>query len=63
MEHRADEFDAGWFVGILLFEVHHEPKGAVFEGGIGGANYDCIPVRTRLSVVILEYSMAARIYS
>lgn len=63
MEHRADEFDAGWFVRILLFEMHHEPKGAVLEGSVRGTDYDCIPTRTGVSVVFLEYSTSARRHS
>ena len=43
VEHGGDEFDAGGLVGVLLFEVHDEAEGAVFEGGVGGADYDCVP--------------------
>jgi len=44
MEHRADEFDARGFVGVLLFEVHYQAEGTVFEGGVGWADYYGVPV-------------------
>ena len=43
MEHLRDELDAGGFVRVLLFEVHDEPEGAVFEGSVRGADDDCVP--------------------
>jgi hypothetical protein len=43
MEHLADELHRGGLVGVLLFEMHDEAEGAVFEGSIGGANYDGVP--------------------
>ena len=43
MEHLGDEFDAWGFVGVLFFEMHYEAEGAVFEGGICGANDDGVP--------------------
>ena len=43
MKHCADEFDAGWLVGILLLELHDESKGAVFEWGVGWADDDSVP--------------------
>jgi len=47
VEHCADEFDAGRFVGVLLFEVHDQAEGAVFEGGVGGTDYYGVPVGGR----------------
>jgi hypothetical protein len=43
MEHLADEFDARRFVGVLLFEVHDQAEGAVFEGRVGWADDDGVP--------------------
>lgn len=43
VEHLRDEFDAGWFVGVLLFEVHDEAEGAVFKRGVGWADDDSVP--------------------
>lgn len=43
MEHGADKFDRRRFVGILLFEMHHEPECAVLEGGVSGADDDGVP--------------------
>lgn len=43
MEHGGNEFDAGGLVGVLLFEVHDEAEGAVFEGRVRGADYYCVP--------------------
>ena len=44
MEHLRDEFDAGGFVGVLLFEVHDEAEGAVFKGRVGRTDDDGVPV-------------------
>jgi hypothetical protein len=43
MEHCADEFDAGRFVGILLFKLHDQSEGTVFEGGVGWTDDDSVP--------------------
>ena len=43
MEHCADEFDAGRFIGILLFKLHDQAEGTVFEGSVGWTNYDSVP--------------------
>lgn len=43
MEHLADELDRRRLVGILLLEVHHEPEGAILEGGVGRTDDDSIP--------------------
>lgn len=51
MEHLRDEFDAGGFVGVLLFEVHHQTESAIFEWCVDGADDHGVPV------VINEYSM------
>ena len=45
MKHCADEFDAGWLVGILLLELHDESEGSVFKRSVGGADDDSIPGR------------------
>lgn len=50
MEHLAYEFDAGGFVGVLFFEVHDESESAVFEGGVRGTDYYCVPVYTSAMV-------------
>jgi len=54
MEHCADEFDAGRFVGVLLFEVHDQAEGAVFEGSVGRTDYYGVPVgeERRVSLVV-----------
>ena len=31
MEHLADKLDSGWLIGILLFEMHDESEGSIFE--------------------------------
>ena len=49
MEHLADELDRRRLVGVLLLEVHHEPKGSVFEGGIRGADDNSVPDGARVS--------------
>jgi hypothetical protein len=33
----------------LFLEVHHEPEGSVFEGGIRGADDDSVPDGGRVS--------------
>jgi hypothetical protein len=43
MEHLADELHSRWLVGILLLEMHDEPKSPILEWGIGGPDYDGIP--------------------
>ncbi len=43
MEHLADELDARRLVGVLFLELHHQPKCAIFEGGIGGPDDDSVP--------------------
>jgi hypothetical protein len=44
MEHLTDKFDARRLVGVLFLKVHHEAKGSVLEGCIGGTNDDGIPM-------------------
>lgn len=44
MEHLADELDRGGLVGILLLEVHDQPKGAVLEWCVDGSDNDGVPV-------------------
>lgn len=56
MEHLADELDCGRFVGILLLEVHHQPKCPILEGGVGRTDDDGVPfwhlrVSSRLPVI------------
>lgn len=43
MEHLADELDAGRFVRILLFEMHHQPKSAILERRIRWTDYHGVP--------------------
>lgn len=43
MKHLANKLHSWRFVGVLLFEVHYEAEGAVFEGCIGWADDDCVP--------------------
>lgn len=43
MEHLGDEFDAGRFVRVLLFEVHDKAECAVFKGGVCRSDDDCVP--------------------
>ena len=52
VEHLTDELDAGWLVGVLLLEVHHQAEGAIFERGVGGANNHSVPIRDRSVIVI-----------
>jgi hypothetical protein len=43
VKHLANELDAWRLVGVLLFEVHNEAEGAIFERSVCGANDDGIP--------------------
>ena len=43
MEHCADEFDARRFVGILLFKLHDQSEGTIFEGSVGWTDDDSVP--------------------
>ena len=43
VKHLADELDAGRLVRIRFLKVHHEAKGAVLEGCIGGSDNDGVP--------------------
>jgi hypothetical protein len=43
MKHLAQELDLWWLVWVLLLELHHEPKCAVLEGRVGGADDDSVP--------------------
>lgn len=43
MEHLGDELHSWGLVGILFFKMHHESKGAVFEGCICGTDDDSVP--------------------
>ena len=43
VEHLAYELDSRRLVGILLFKMHHEPKGSIFERGIGRPDNNGIP--------------------
>ena len=45
MKHLANELDARRLVGVLLFEVHDEAEGAVFEGRVRGADDDGVPIK------------------
>jgi len=44
MKHLTNELDGRRFVWVLLFEVHDESEGTVFEGCVGGTDDYCIPV-------------------
>jgi hypothetical protein len=50
VEHLADEFDLGWLVWILFFELHHQSKGAVFERGVCGADNNGVPITCSISI-------------
>lgn len=43
MKHFTDELNSRWLIWVLLFEMHDESKGTVFEGGIGRSNDDGVP--------------------
>lgn len=43
MEHLADKFDTGRFVGVLLLKVHDQTKGPIFKGCICRPNDDRVP--------------------
>jgi hypothetical protein len=45
VEHLADELDLGRLVGVLLFELHDEPKRSIFKRRIGWSYDDGIPVK------------------
>jgi hypothetical protein len=51
VEHLADELDLGRLVGILLFELHHKSKGAIFKRSVCGADDDGVPTRRMMSIV------------
>lgn len=51
MEHLGDKFHAGRFVRVLLLEVHDEAEGAVFKGGVGRTDDDCVPEEGGRSVM------------
>jgi len=44
MEHLTDEFHAGGLIGVLFLEIHHQTKGSILKGCIGGANDNRIPI-------------------
>ena len=46
--HAREEFDLGWFVGIIFIELHDEFKRPILERGICRANNDCIPTKPQL---------------
>ena len=46
MEHLADEFDTRGLVRVLLLEMHHEAKRAIFEGCICWSYNDCVPLKS-----------------
>lgn len=48
VEHLRDELHAGGLVGVLFLEVHDEAEGAVFEGGVCGADDDGVPVMEKV---------------
>jgi hypothetical protein len=52
MKHLADEFDPRWLVGILFFEVHHKPKGAILKGCVAGSDDDSIPTKSARSASV-----------
>ena len=43
VEHLRDELDSGRLVGVLLFEMHHQAKGAVLERRVCGADDHGVP--------------------
>lgn len=45
VEHGADEFDLRRLVWVLFLKMHHQPKGAVLEGCVGGTDDDGVPAR------------------
>lgn len=47
MEHLTDELDAGRFIRILLFEMHHQSEGTILEIGVGGTYDDGVPERRK----------------
>lgn len=46
VKHLANKLDAGWFVGVLFFEVHHQAEGTILKGSISGPDNDGIPVKS-----------------
>lgn len=54
VEHLADELDLGRLVGILLFELHHKSKGAIFKGSVCGADDDGVPTRRMMSICVQD---------
>jgi hypothetical protein len=44
VEHLADELDGRWLVRVLLFELHHQPEGAVLEWCVNWSYYHGVPV-------------------
>lgn len=49
VEHLTNEFDLRRFVGVLLFELHHQSESPVLEGCVGRSNYDGVP-NVRMSI-------------
>ena len=50
MEHLADELDARRLIGVLLFKLHHQTKGAVLERSVGRSDNDGVPAILAQSV-------------
>jgi hypothetical protein len=49
VEHGADKLDGRRLVGVLLFEMHHQSKRAVFEGSVSRADNHSIPGKLEVS--------------
>lgn len=43
VKHLADKFDSRWFVGILLFKVHDQAEGSIFERRIRRSYNHSVP--------------------
>lgn len=52
VEHLTDKLDPRRLIRVLLFKVHHEAEGAIFERGVRRANNNGIPIRDPSMIVI-----------
>jgi hypothetical protein len=43
VEHLADEFDLWGFVGVLLFELHHQAERSILKWRVSRSDYNGIP--------------------
>ncbi len=48
MKHLADEFDAGWLIGVLLLEVHDKSESAIFKRCIRRSDNDGVPFEGKI---------------